>query len=174
MDNGIRYVGLDVHRDSISVAVLNQAGKLVKETVIPTQEAALVGLLRELRSTLHVVLEEGTWAAWLYELLLGRVAKVVVCDPRKITRHGNKNDRFDARELADLLRCNRISAVFHGETGLRSLRELARTYVVLTKEQTRTMNRIKAYVRSSQRPRTLSMGPPSSQFQCKRRNGSGE
>ena len=148
MDNGIRYVGLDVHRDSISVAVLNQAGKLVKETVIPTQEAALLGWLRELRGPLHVVLEEGTWAAWLYELLSGRVAKVVVCDPRKITRHGNKSDRFDARELADLLRCNRISAVFHGETGLRSLRELARTYVVLTKEQTRTMNRIKALYRS--------------------------
>src|SRR5437016_11376673 len=144
MDNGIRDVGLNVHRDSISGAVLNQAGRLVKETVIPTQEAALLGWLRELRGTLHVVLEEGTWAAWLYELLSGRVAKVVVCDPRKITRHGNKSDRFDARELADLLRCNRISAVFHGETGLRSLRELARTYAVITKEQTRTWHRMNA------------------------------
>ena len=124
MDNGIRYVGLDVHRDSISVAVLNQAGKLVKEAVIPTQEAALLGWLRELRGPLHVVLEEGTWAAWLYELLSGRVAKVVVCDPRKITRHGNKSDRFDARELADLLRCNRISAVFHWRDGTA---QLART-----------------------------------------------
>jgi transposase len=148
MNNGIRYVGLDVHRDSISVAVLNSLGKVVKETVIPTSEAAVLGLMKELRGTLHVVLEEGTWAAWLYELLQGHVARVVVCDPRKITRPGNKSDRIDARELADLLRCNRISAVFHGATGLRGLRELARTYGVLTKEQTRTMNRIKALYRS--------------------------
>ena len=96
MNNGIRYVGLDVHRDSISVAVLDYRGKLIKETVIPTTEAAVVGLVKELRGTVHVTLEEGTWAVWLYELLQGRVARVVVCDPRKITRSGNKNDRIDA------------------------------------------------------------------------------
>lgn len=148
MNNGIRYVGLDVHRDSISVAVRDLRGKVIKETVIETSEAAVLGLIKELRGTVHVTLEEGTWAAWLYELLQGRVARVVVCDPRKNSRQGNKNDRIDARELADLLRCDRLTPVFHGATGLRSLRELARTYVVLTKEQTRTMNRIKALYRS--------------------------
>jgi transposase len=148
MNNGIRYVGLDVHRDSISIAVLDSRGKIIKETVIPTSEAALLRFLQELRGTVHVTLEEGTWAAWLYELLQGRVARVLVCDPRKNNRQGNKNDRIDARELADLLRCNHLSPVFHGAKGLCSLRELARTYVVLTKEQTRTMNRIKALYRS--------------------------
>jgi transposase len=148
MNNGIRYVGLDVHRDSIAIAVRDWRGKIIKETVIPTSEAALLGFLQELRGTVHVTLEEGTWSAWLHELLQGRVARVVVCDPRKNNRQGNKNDRIDARELADLLRCDRLSPVFHGATGLRSLRELARTYVVLTKEQTRTMNRIKALYRS--------------------------
>ena len=147
MNNGIRYVGLDVHKDSISVAVRDGRGKVVQETVLPTSEAALLGWVKEQRGTLHVALEEGTWAAWLYELLVVRVARVVVCDPRKNSRAGNKNDRIDARELADLLRCDRLSPVFHGETKLRSLRELARTYVVLTKEQTRTMNRIKALYR---------------------------
>ena len=147
MNNSSRYVGLDVHRDSISVAVLNSQGTIVREAVIETKAAAILALIQELRGTLHVVLEEGTWSAWLYELLQGRVARVVVCDARKITRQGNKNDRLDARELADLLRCNRLSAVFHQDTGLRTLREVARTYAVLTKEQTRTMNRIKALYR---------------------------
>lgn len=148
MNNGIRYVGLDVHRDSISIAVRDGRGKIIKETVIPTSEAELLRFLAELRGSVHVALEEGTWAAWLYELLVGRVVRVVVCDPRKNSRAGNKNDRIDARELSDLLRCDRLSPVFHGEGKLRSLRELARTYVVLTKEQTRTMNRIKALYRS--------------------------
>jgi transposase len=148
MNNGIRYVGLDVHKDSISVAMRDGRGKVIEEIVLPTSEAALLGWVKEQRGTLHVALEEGTWAAWLHELLVGRVARVVVCDPRKNSRAGNKNDRIDARELADLLRCDRLSPVFHGATGLRSLRELARTYVVLTKEQTRTMNRIKALYHS--------------------------
>ena len=148
MNNGIRYVGLDVHRDSISAAVRDYQGKILKEAVLETSEAALLGWIKELRGTVHVTWEEGTWAAWLYELLQGRVAHVVVCDPRKNSRQGNKNDRIDARELADLLRCNRLSSVFHGAQGLGHLRELARTYVVLTKEQTRTMNRIKALYRS--------------------------
>jgi len=148
MNNGIRYVGLDVHRDSISIAVRDGRGKVIQERVLPTSEAAIVGWVREQRGILHVTWEEGTWAAWLYELLVGRVTRVVVCDPRKNSRAGNKNDRIDARELSDLLRCDRLSPVFHGETKLRSLRELARTYVVLTKEQTRTMNRIKALYRS--------------------------
>lgn len=148
MDNSIRYVGLDVHRDSISVAVRDSQGKIVRETVIETKSAAILGLIQELGGTLHVVLEEGTWSEWLYELLQGRVTRVVVCNARKITLPGNRNDRIDARELADLLRCNRISVVFHQDTGLRTLRELARTYAVLTKEQTRTMNRIKALYRA--------------------------
>lgn len=148
MNNGIRYVGLDVHQESISVAVRDSQGKIVRETVIETKSATVLELIQELRGTLHVVLEEGTWSAWLYELLQGRVARVVVCNARKITVQGNRSDRIDARELADLLRCNRISAVFHQDTGLRTLRELARTYAVLTKEQTRTMNRIKALYRS--------------------------
>jgi hypothetical protein len=45
-----------------------------------------------LRGTLSVTFEEGTWAAWLYDLLKPHVAKVVVCNPRKnaLLKHGNK------------------------------------------------------------------------------------
>ena len=148
MDNGSRYVGLDVHRDTISVAVRDSRGKLVHEQVIATTEAAVLGLLDLLRGKLHVTFEEGTSAAWLAGLLEARVAQVLVCDPRKNDRRGSKNDHIDARELADLLRCGRLSRVFHQDCGLRPLQELARTYLVLTKDQTRVMNRIKAIYRS--------------------------
>jgi transposase len=139
MDNGSRYVGLDVHRDTISVAVLDSRGKLMLERVIPTSAAAVLGLLELLRGKLHVAFEEGTSAQWLAGLLQPRVAQVLVCDPRKNDRRGSKNDRIDARELADLLRCGRLSSVFHQDCGLTSLQELARTYLVLTKDQTRVI-----------------------------------
>ena len=148
MDNGSRYVGLDVHRDTISVAVCDSRGKLMFERVIPTSAAAVLELVELLRGKLHVAFEEGTSAQWLAGLLQPRVAQVLVCDPRKNDRRGSKNDRIDARELADLLRCDRLSSVFHQDCGLTALQELARTYLVLTKDQTRVMNRIKALYRS--------------------------
>ncbi len=148
MDNGNRYVGLDVHRDTISVAVLDSRGKLILDRVIPTNATAVRELIGLLRGKLHLAFEEGTSADWLYGLLRPLVAEVVVCDPRKIDRRGNKSDRIDARELADLLRCGRLSAVYHQDCGLRALQELARTYLVLTQDQTRVMNRIKALYRS--------------------------
>ena len=120
MDNGNRYVGLDVHRDTISVAVLDSRGKQILDKVIPTSAAAVLELVSLLRGTLHVAFEEGTSADWLYGLLQHVVAQVLVCDPRKIDRHGNKSDRIDARELADLLRCGRLSPVYHQDCGLRT------------------------------------------------------
>jgi transposase len=61
---------------------------------------------------------------------------------------GNKSDRIDARKLAELLRGGLLSAVYHGETGLRTLKELGRSYLAINKDLARTMNRIKALYRS--------------------------
>ncbi len=72
--NSIKYVGLDVHRDTISVAVLNAEGKLVMQSVLATQAAAILDFLHGLRGTLHVTFEEGTHSGWLYDLLVRRVA----------------------------------------------------------------------------------------------------
>jgi transposase len=93
-----------------------------------------------------VTFEEGTWAAWLYDLLKPQVTKVVVCNPRKnaVLKAGNQNDRIDARKLAELLRAGLLSAVYHGETGLGTLKELGRSYLAISKDLARTRNRIKA------------------------------
>src|SRR5260370_22294310 len=60
----------------------------------------------------------------------------------------NKNDRIDVRKMADLLRTGLLSAVYHGENGLRTLQELARSYLAVTQDLTRVMNRLKAVYRS--------------------------
>src|SRR2546430_8406009 len=59
-----------------------------------------------------------------------------------------KSDRIDARKLAELLRTNQVKAVYHGENGVRTLKELGRSYLTLTQDVTRVMNRIKALYRS--------------------------
>ncbi len=78
-----KYIGLDVHKDATSIAVLNGAGKLVMESIIETKAATLLEFLHGLRGGLHLTLEEGTWAAWLYDVLKPHVEEIVVCNPRR-------------------------------------------------------------------------------------------
>jgi len=77
------------------------------------------------------------------------VTEIVVCNPRKnaLLKDGSKSDRIDARKLADLLRGNYLKPVYHGEHGLRMLKELSRTYLAISKDLVRVMNRLKALYR---------------------------
>jgi len=68
MDNA-KYIGMDVHPETIFIAVLNSAGKLVMESVIETKALTVIQFVQGLRGDLHVTLAEGTWAAWLYATL---------------------------------------------------------------------------------------------------------
>jgi transposase len=146
----IKYIGMDVHKETICIAVQNAAGKLVMESVIETKASTILHFLQGLRGDLYVTLEEGAWATWLYDLLKPQVTKIVVCDPRRnaLLKEGNKSDRIDARKLAELLRANLLRSVYHGEHGLRVLKELARSYLTLSKDLARIMNRLKAIYRS--------------------------
>src|ERR1700720_2535864 len=147
--NDAKYIGLDVHQATISVVVLDSTGHLVMESIIETKAATILQLLHGLSGSLHVTFEEGTCAAWLRDLLQPQVTKVVVCDPRKnaLLKAGNKNDRIDARKLSDLLRAELLRPVYHGESGVRTLRELSRSYLAVSKDLTRVMNRLKAIYR---------------------------
>jgi transposase len=146
----IKYIGMDVHKEAIVIAVMNSEGKLVMESIIETKASTILQFLHGLGGELHVTLEEGTWAAWLYDLLQPHVQELVVCDPRRnaFLKEGNKSDKIDARKLADLLRGGYLRSVYHGENGLRTLKELARGYLTISKDLTRVMNRVKALYRS--------------------------
>src|SRR5215831_8285403 len=120
------------------------------ECLLETKAATILEFIQGWRGTLSRTFEEGTSAAWLHDLLQPHVSRLVVCDPRKaaVLKEGNKNDRIDARKLAELLRTNQVKPVYHGEHGTRTLKELGRSYLTVSKEITRTMNRIKSLYRS--------------------------
>jgi len=145
-----KYIGMDVHKESISIAVRNAAGKIVMESVIQTKASMILQFMEGLRGEVHVTFEEGTWSAWLYDLLKPHVTKLVVCDPRRnaLLKEGNQNDRVDARKLAELLQNNQLRPVYHGDHGLRALKELVRSYLTITKDLSRVMTRVKAIYRS--------------------------
>jgi len=143
------YVGMDVHRASIVIVVMNGAGKIVMQSVIETGAERVRGYLKQLRGKVYVTFEEGTQANWLHEVVRPLVTEVVVCDPRhnKLMQSGNKSDRVDAQKLAEVLRLGSLKAVYHGDNGVRALKELVRSYDCLVSDTTRVMNRLKAIYR---------------------------
>ncbi len=145
-----KYIGMDVHQATISVAVMDARGKLIMECLLETKGGTIVEFIQGLHGTLSLTFEEGTSAAWLHDLLKPHVSRLVVCDPRKaaLLKEGNKSDRIDAQKLAELLRTNQLKAVYPEEHGIRALKELGRSYLTITKDVTRVMNRIKALYRS--------------------------
>ena len=147
--NDAKYIGMDVHTATISAAVRDSSGNLVMEATLETKAETILEFVHGLRGSLHVSFEEGTCAAWLHDLLKPHVTAVLVCDSRKnaLLRVGNKNDREDARKLSELLFLNKLHSVYHGETGIRTLKELARSYLTITRDLTRVMNRLKAIYR---------------------------
>ena len=146
---GHKYVGLDVHQSSTVAAVHDEQGKSVMESILATEAEAIRDFLKGLRGTIHVTFEEGTQAAWLYEIVKPLVAEVIVCNPRrnKLLAVGNKADRVDANKLAELLRCGQLKPVYHGTPGVRVLKELVHSYDSLVGDTTRVMNRVKAIYR---------------------------
>jgi hypothetical protein len=61
----VKYIGLDVHKESISICVRNSVGKVVMESVIETKASTILQFIDGLRGDLRVTFEEGTWAASL-------------------------------------------------------------------------------------------------------------
>lgn len=148
--NSIKYIGLDVHQSTISAAVLDREGKLLQQSILATQASAILDFFAGVRGELHVTFEEGTHSAWLYDLLVRRVTRLLVCNPRKnaLLKAGNKSDQIDARKLAELLRAGLLSPVYHGQNSTQTVKQLVRSYSALTEDTTRTMGRLKALYRS--------------------------
>jgi len=112
-----KYIGMDVHQATISVAVRDSSSKLIMECILETKAATILEFIAGLRGSLSVTFEEGTSAAWLHDLLKPHVSHLVVCDPRRnaLLKDGRKSARIDARKLAELLHGNQLHAVYHGE-----------------------------------------------------------
>ncbi|MDQ3666298.1 MAG: hypothetical protein M3410_06820 [Acidobacteriota bacterium] len=75
------YVGLDVHKVTIAIAVLDAHGKLITRTVIETSTEAVRDFFRNLGGEIHLTFEEGNHAAWLYDIVEPLVRRVVACNP---------------------------------------------------------------------------------------------
>ena len=148
MKRTIKYVGLDVHLENTVISVRDDSTRVIARGIVATAAAPLVAFMRQLRGPVHVALEEGTQAQWLYDLLRPVVDRIVVCDLRGERRRGNKGDQQDADTLSARLQRGDLRVVYHDVGSRSTLREVARAYHTVVKERTSQMLRLKAIFRA--------------------------
>ena len=142
-----RYVGLDAHAQTCTLAVMGPIGKRLTSRVVETNGHALVDAIRGIPGRIHLCLEEGTQSTWLYEILEPQVSEIVVAVPEE--SKGSKDDLRDAWARADELRMGRIrTRVYKAPRHLTGLRSSAVAYRMATQDVVRVKNRLKAVLRS--------------------------
>jgi len=142
-----RYIGMDVHAASCTLAVISEKGRKLKDFPVETNGQALVEAVRMIPGHKHLVMEEGLQSAWLYETLSPHVDELVVAGIT--TSRGPKSDKHDAYGLAEKLRVGNLDKyVFKAPRQFTQLREFSRTHMTLVTDVVRTQARIKSVYRS--------------------------
>jgi transposase len=105
----MNFIGLDIHKKTISYCVKDAAGEVLAEGTISSTRQSLDDWMRTLRESWTVAMEATMFTGWIYDYLLPHAAAVKVAHPlmlRAIAAAKKKNDRIDASKIADCLRCN--------------------------------------------------------------------
>jgi transposase len=132
------YVGLDVHRQSVSYCIKRSEGTIVREGKVLAQRQDLTEWAQSLRDAPWCGgLEATICSHWIYHLLRPYAAELKMAHPARlkaITAAKRKTDCLDARTLADLLRCDLFPECYVMPSAYEQLREQLRyrSLIVLT------------------------------------------
>lgn len=142
----MRFIGLDVHRDFCEIAI-SDGGKARSAGRVKTNPEALTVLGQSLAPDDKVILESTGNALEIARALEPFVSEVVIANPmhvRAISHAKVKNDKFDARTLAELLAADLVPRVWVGDEHTRVLRRLTSRRSQLVRARTRPKNEISA------------------------------
>lgn len=147
------FVGLDVHKDSITAAYvgMNPAEPVVDGGTIGTQQYAIDRLIKKLsgRGPLKFVYEAGPCGFWLQRYLHSVGQQCLVAAPSLIPRRPGvriKTDRLDARNLALALRAGTLTAVHIPTLEEEAFRDVVRAWQQCKRDGTAAKQRLKAFL----------------------------
>src|SRR5882762_3984756 len=119
------FVGLDYHKDSIQVCVMNPAGQIIANRRCENQVVALVRLVESFGDDVHAAIESCSGAAALADRLATRQGwSISLAHPGYVARMKptpDKTDWGDARLLADLIRVGYLPKVWLAPEDVRQL-----------------------------------------------------
>ena len=154
----IKFVGLDVHADTIAVALAAQEGEARSLGIIPNRVESIRKLVRKLGplEQLRFCYEAGPTGYALYWQLTQMGAQCEVVAPTLVpVKAGDrvKTDRRDALKLARNYRAKELTAVWVPDAAHEALRDLVRAREAAKKDQLRARHRLSKFLlRHGRRP----------------------
>lgn len=158
MQNKVRFLGLDVHAETIAVAVAEPDGSVRSLGTTANRADSIRKLVKKLGPVeqLKACYEAGPTGYVLYWQLAGLGVQCEVIAPTLMPiKAGDrvKTDRRDAERLARSFRSGDLTAVWVPDAGSEALRDLVRAREAAKQDQLRARHRLSKFLlRSGQRP----------------------
>jgi transposase len=139
------YIGLDVHKKTISYCVKGGSGQIHAEGAIPATRFDLDRWMKTLPQPWTAAMEATLFTGWIYDHLHPHAAALKVAHPlmlRAIAAAKKKNDRIDANKIADCLRCDFLPECYMASTEIRERRRTLRYQNLLVRQAVQLKNKI--------------------------------
>ena len=139
------FIGLDVHKKTISYCVKDAAGRVYQEGKVGSSRRELDVWIGTMPQPRMIAMEATIFTGWIYDHLLPHTDKVKVAHPlmlRAIAAPKRKNDRIDAGKIADCLRCDFLPECHMASTEIRDRRRTLRYRSLVVKQMVQMKNRV--------------------------------
>src|SRR5271166_1075846 len=141
------YIGLDVHKRTISYCVKDGSGVIHTEGMLPATRLDLDRWMKTLPQPWTAAMEATVFTGWIYDHLQPHAAALKVAHPlmlRAIAAAKKKNDRIDARKICDCLRCDFLPECYMASTAIRERRRTLRYRNLLVRQMVQMKIKISA------------------------------
>jgi transposase len=138
------YIGLDVHKRTISYCVKDGSGAIQGEGTLPATRAELDRWMKTLPQPWTAAMEATVFTGWIYDHLKPHAAALKVAHPlmlRAIAASKKKNDRIDAKKICDCLRCDFLPECYMASTAIRERRRTLRYRNLLVRQMVQIKNK---------------------------------
>src|SRR5437667_8814706 len=139
------YIGLDVHKKSISYCVKDASGQIHQQGKAGATRWELDIWMKTLPQPWTAAMEATIFTGWIYDYLKPHAAGVKVAHPvmlRAIAAAKKKNDRIDASKICDCLRCDFLPECYMASTAIRERRRTLRYRNLLVRQMVQMKNKI--------------------------------
>jgi transposase len=139
------YIGLDIHKKTISYCIKHGGGEVHVQGVVNATRAALDEWLKALPQPWTGAMEATLFTGWIYDHLLPHAASLKVAHPsmlRAIAASKKKNDRVDAAKISDLLRCDLLPECYMAPVEMRERRRTLRYRNLLVRQSVQMKNKL--------------------------------
>lgn len=139
------YIGFDVHKKTVSYCVKIADGRIVEEGKLRATHGTLRQWAGKRQEPWHGAMEATLFSGWIYDALKPFAAELQMGHPALMKAIGaskKKNDKLDARKIADLVRCDLLPACYVAPPEMRELRRMLRYRNLVVAQAVRMKNKM--------------------------------